>query len=92
MRGRTVFMAGAVAAVVAGLVVGGSAVGQAAVSTQAAVAGGAPYIYPATGGRDPVATMSKTEVNLGMPRTLNWVMPCWRVWALTHSAREPLCL
>jgi chitinase len=63
MRRRTVFIAGAVATVVAGVVAGGVAVSQAAVAPKAAVAGGAPYIYPAVGGsKDPVSVMQKTGV------------------------------
>jgi len=56
-------LAGAVALVVAGGVVGGIAASQAAVTPSAAVAGGAPYIFPADNGSvNPVSVMQKTGV------------------------------
>jgi hypothetical protein len=63
MRVRTALLAGAVAVVVAGGIAGGIAVSQAAVTPNAAVAGGAPYIFPADNGSvNPVSVMQKTGV------------------------------
>jgi chitinase len=68
MKRRTAVLAGAVVALVAGAAAAGTAVSQAQTAQAAIVAppsvplGGAPYIYPATGGKDPVAVMHSTGV------------------------------
>src|SRR6266545_1536365 len=70
MRRRTVLIAGGVAAVIVGSVAGGIATSQAAtVSPAVAVVdppavslAASPYIYPVTGGKDPVAVMRQTGV------------------------------
>ena len=63
MKRRTALLAAGTATVIAVVVAGGVATSQAAVAPKAAVAGGAPYIYPAVGGKvDPVAAMKKTGV------------------------------
>jgi chitinase len=70
MRRRTVFYAGGVAAVIAGVIATGVATSQAqttaaaaVVAPQAAFLGAAPYEFPATGGKDPVAVMNSTGVH-----------------------------
>jgi hypothetical protein len=84
MRRRTVLLAGAVATVVAGVIAGGVAVSQAAVTPKAAVAGGAPYIYedpPAS----PTTVMQKTGVRAF---TLAFILnqgSCKPVWDGTSS-------
>src|SRR4029453_11290895 len=63
MKRRTVLLAGGAATLIAAVVAGGVATSEAAVKPKAAVAGGAPYIYPAVGGKvDPAAAMKKTGV------------------------------
>ncbi len=68
MRRRTVLIAGGITALVVGAVAGGVATSQAATLSPAVVApppvslAGSPYIYPVTGGRDPVAVMRQTGV------------------------------
>src|SRR5205814_2815581 len=70
MRRRTVLYAGGVAAVIAGVVATGVATSQAQTNAAAAVVapkavflGAAPYEFPATGGKDPVAVMKATGVH-----------------------------
>jgi chitinase len=91
MRRRTVLLAGAVATVVAGVVAGGVAVSQAAVTPKAAVAGGAPYIYSnVSGTKDPVNVMKTTGVRAF---TLAFILnkgncsPIWDSGSLNDSSK-----
>ena len=97
MRRRTVVLAGVVAAAVAGVMIGGVAASQAQTISPAAIVappsvalGGSPYIYPVTGGKDPVAVMKSTGVKAF---TLAFILAkggCTPVWdsagALSSSA------
>lgn len=92
MRRRTVLLAGTVATVVAGVVVGGVAVSQAAVTPKAAVAGGAPYIYSnVSGAKDPVNVMKTTGVRAF---TLAFILnkgncsPIWDSGSLNDSSKS----
>jgi hypothetical protein len=97
MKRRTVLLSGSVAAVIAGVVVGGVAVSQAAVGTQAvtprfAVAGGAPYIYSnVSGNKDPVKVMQTTGVKAF---TLAFILnqgnctPIWDSGSLNDSSKS----
>jgi chitinase len=92
MRRRTVLLAGAVATVVAGVVAGGVAVSQAAVTPSAAVAGGAPYIYSnVSGTKDPVNVMKTTGVRAF---TLAFILnkgncsPIWDSGSLNDSSKS----
>jgi chitinase len=92
MRRRTVLLAGAVATVVAGVVAGGVAVSQAAVTPSAAVAGGAPYIYSnVSGSKDPVNVMKTTGVRAF---TLAFILnkgncsPIWDSGSLNDSSKS----
>jgi chitinase len=69
MRRRPILIAGGVATLVAAIVVGGVATSQAAtnappkiVDPPAVSLAASPYIYPVTGGKDPVAVMRATGV------------------------------
>ena len=93
MKRRTVLLAGGAATLIAAVVAGGVATSEAAVKPKAAVAGGAPYIYPAVGGKvDPVAAMKKTGVKA---YTLAFILAkggCNPAWdgsaALTSAAHK----
>jgi hypothetical protein len=92
MRRRTVLLAGTVATMVAGVVVGGVAVSQAAVTPKAAVAGGAPYIYSnVSGTKDPVNVMKTTGVRAF---TLAFILnkgncsPIWDSGSLNDSSKS----
>jgi len=93
MRRRMVLLTGGVAALVAALVTGGTAVSEAAVTVQGPVAGGAPYIYPATAGRDPVPVMQQTGVRAFtlafiLARTRTECTPTWEGQPLTSAAHR----
>jgi hypothetical protein len=69
MKRRTVLLGGGVAAVVAATVLGGLATSQAATNAPPKIVNppsvslaASPYIYPVTGGKDPVAVMRATGV------------------------------